>query len=95
MDCIHDGIKKGNEMYAYYKGSISQGKTLKIRNENNEVVKEGQITKDINYIFYSSLKLNQNYKFYICDSSGSETQYTFVFGIPESGEDDEDVHDDK
>ena len=88
MECIHDGIKKGNEMYAYYKGSISKNKKLIIKNENNEVVKEGQITKDINYIFYSSLKLNKNYRFYI-DSS----EYTFIFGTPESGEDDEDVHD--
>ena len=88
MECIHEGIKKGNEMYAYYKGSISKNKKLTIKNENNEVVKEGEITKDINYIFYSSLKLNKNYKFYI-DSS----QYSFNFGTPESGEDDEDVHD--
>ena len=88
MECIHLGIKKGNEMYAYYKGSISKDKTLIIKNENNEVVKEGKITKDINYIFYSSLKLNKNYRFYI-DSK----EYTFTFGTPESGEDDEDVHD--
>ena len=92
MECIHAGIKKGNMMYAYYKGSISKGKTLRIRNGSNEVVKEGEITKDINYIFYSSLDLNKNYKFYICDSSGRETAYTFVFGTPTSGEDDEDVH---
>lgn len=94
MEQIHLGIKKGNEMYAYYSGDITKDKTLKIKNENNEVVKEGEITKDINYIFFSSLKLNQNYKFYIYDQSGSETQLTFTFGNPESGEDDEDVHDD-
>ena len=95
MECIHDGIKKGNEMYAYYKGSISKDKTLKIKDENNEVVKEGEITKDINYIFYSSLKLNENYHFYLIDSSGSQTELSMTFGNPESGEDDEDVHDDK
>ena len=94
MECIHEGIKKGNEMYAYYKGAIYKDKTLIIRNENNEVVKEGQITKDINYIFYSSMQLNKNYRFNVDDSSGSETEYTFTFGTPESGEDDEDVHDD-
>ena len=93
MECIHDGIKKGNEMYAYYKGTIYKGKTLKIKNENNEVVKEGEITKDINYIFFSSLKLNDKYTFYTYDSSGSETKLSMVFGTPESGEDDEDVHD--
>ena len=94
MEQIHLGIKKGNEMYAYYSGAITKDKTLKIKNENNEVVKEGEITKDINYIFFSSFKLNQNYKFYIYDQSGNETQLTFTFGNPESGEDDEDVHDD-
>ena len=83
MEQIHLGIKKGNEMYAYYSGAITKDKTLKIKNENNEVVKEGEITKDINYIFFSSLKLNQNYKFYIYDQSGSETQLTFTFGNPE------------
>ena len=93
MDCIHDGIKKGNEMYAYYKGDITKDKTLKIKNENNEVVKEGAITKDINYIFYASLKLNEKYTFYIIDSSGTETKLSMVFGTPESGDDDEDVHD--
>ena len=93
MECIHEGIKKGNEMYAYYKGDITEGKTLVIKNENNEVVKEGKITKDINYIFFSSLKLNENYHFYINDENSS-TELTFTFGKPESGEDDEDVHDD-
>ena len=91
MECIHEGIKKGNMMYAYYKGSISKDKTLIIKNENNEVIKEGQITKDINYIFYSSLQLNKNYRCYI-NTSGRETEYNFNFGTPESGEDDEDVH---
>ena len=93
IECIHEGIKKGNEMYAYYKGDITQGKTLVIKDENNEVVKEGQITKDINYIFYSTLKLNENYHFYVNDENSS-TELTFTFGTPESGEDDEDVHDD-
>ena len=94
MECIHDGIKKGNELYAYYKSSITKDKTLLIKDENNELVKEGQITKDINYIFYSSLKLNENYHFYVVDSSGSQTELNMNYGTPESGEDDEDVHDD-
>ena len=88
MDCTHDGIKKGNDMYAYYKGDITKDKTLKIK-----VVKEGAITKDINYIFYASLKLNEKYTFYTIDSSGTETKLSMVFGTPESGDDDEDVHD--
>ena len=93
MEQIHLGIKKGNEMYAYYSGAITKDKTLRIKNENGEVVKEGEITKDINYIFFSSLKLNSSYKFYITDSSGTESELKFTFGQPESGDDDEDVHD--
>ena len=92
MEYIHSGIKKGNEMYAYYAGSITKGKTLVIKDENSVVVKEGDITKDINYIFYSSLKLNKNYHFYLKDSSGKLSEITFKFGNPTSGEDDEDVH---
>ena len=92
MEYIHSGIKKGNEMYAYYSGSISKDKTLKIKDENNNVVKEGEITKDINYIFFSSLKLNKNFSFYTIDSSGKETKLSVTFGTPTSGEDDEDVH---
>ena len=92
MEYIHSGIKKGNSMYAYYAGAITKDKTLIIKDENNVVVKEGAITKDINYIFYSSLKLNQNYHFYISTQSGSETELKMVFGNPTSGEDDEDVH---
>ena len=92
MEYIHSGIKKGNEMYAYYAGSITKGKTLVIKDENSAVAKEGDITKDINYIFYSSLKLNKNYHFYLKDSSGKLSEITFKFGNPTSGEDDEDVH---
>ena len=92
MEYIHSGIKKGNEMYAYYAGSLTKDKTLTIVNGNNEVVKEGQITKDINYIFFSSFALDKNYKFYVTDSSGKQTQLTFTFGTPTSGDDDEDVH---
>ena len=92
MEYIHSGIKKGNEMYAYYAGSLTKDKTLTIKNGNGEVVKEGQITKDINYIFFASLALDKNYKFYITDTSGKQTQLTFTFGTPTSGEDDEDVH---
>ena len=52
-------------MCAFYKGSISQDKTLIIRNENNEVV-EGKNNKDINDTF-NTIKLNKNYRFYIYD----------------------------
>ena len=48
MEYIHSGIKKGNKMYAYNAGFLTKDKTLRIKNENNEIVKEGQITKEIN-----------------------------------------------
>ena len=89
MEQIHAGILKGNMMYAYYAQAVTKDKTIKVKNENGEVVREGRITKDINYMFYSSPSLNQNYKFYLVDDSGSETQYTFSFGNPTSGTDDE------
>ena len=93
MEYIHAGIKKGNMMYAYYAGNIYKDKTLTIKNGSGQVVKEGKITKDINYIFFTSLALDKNYRFYITESSGSQKEYTFNFGTPTSGEDDEDVHD--
>ena len=89
MEQIHAGILKGNMMYAYYSSAVTKDKTIKVKNENGEVVREGRITKDINYMFYSSPNLNKNYKFYLVDDNGSETQYTFSFGNPTSGTDDE------
>ena len=95
MEKIHEGIMKGNEMYAYYDSDITKNKQLKIKDENNNVVKEGTITKDINYIFYSSLKLNEDYTFYIYDENEVETKLNFTFGRPQAGEDDEEnKHDD-
>jgi len=93
MEYIHAGIKKGNQMYAYYAGAITKDKLLIIRNENNEFVKEGVITKDINYIFYSSPKLNEKYTFHIFEK-GNEvgTKLETVFNTPENGEDDEDTN---
>jgi len=93
MEYIHAGIKKGNQMYAYYTGAITKDKLLVIRNENNEVIKEGVITKDINYIFYSSPKLNEKYTFHIFErDNGAETKLETVFNTPENGEDDEDTN---
>ena len=82
-------------MYAYYASAITKNKILKIRDENNNVVKQGNITKDINYIFYSSLELNENFTFYIYDENNKETQLNVKFGKPPEGEDDEDRHDKK
>ena len=89
MEQIHSGILKGNMMYAYYSAAVTKDKTIKVKNESGEVVREGRITKDINYMFYSSPNLNKNYKFYLVEDNGSETQYTFTFGNPTSGTDDE------
>ena len=89
MEQIHAGILKGNMMYAYYSSAVTKDKTIKVKNESGEVVREGRITKDINYMFYSSPNLNKNYKFYLVEDNGSETQYTFTFGNPTSGTDDE------
>jgi len=84
MEQIHAGILNGNMMYAYYAQSVTKDKTIKVVDENGEVVREGRITKDVNYIFYSSPNLNENYKFYLIDDNNSETQYTFTFGTPSS-----------
>ena len=93
MEKIHDGIKKGNEMYAYYATAITKNKILKIKDENGNIVKQGTITKDINYIFFSTLKLNENYTFYIFDENGSESKLDVKFGKPPEGEDDEEGKD--
>ena len=95
MEKIHDGILKGNMKYAYYAQAITKDKTIKVKNEKGEVVREGNITKDINYIFYSSLSLNEKYHFYIIDTSGTEEELTFTIGTPASGEDDEGKGDDR
>ena len=92
VDNVHNCIKNGNLMYAYYSGIIEENKLLEITNEKNEIVKEGRITKKINYIFYSSPIINENYHFYIIDeSNNNKTELNFKFGHPESGDDDEDL----
>ena len=89
MEKIHAGILKGNMMYAYYDQAVIKDKTIKVKDESGEVVREGRITKDINYMFYSSPNLNEDYKFYLVDDNGSETEYTFTFGTPTSGTNDD------
>ena len=89
MEQIHAGILKGNMMYAYYSSAVTKDKTIKVKNESGEIIREGRITKDINYMFYSSPNLNKNYKFYLVEDNGSEKQYTFTYGNPTSGTDDE------
>ena len=91
LEAVHEGIKLGNQMYAYHFGVITKNKLLEIQNEKNEVIKEGSITKDINYIFYSSPKLNEDYRFYLYDEiNGNKTKLNVTFNYPENGIDNED-----
>ena len=88
MEYVHSGITKGNQMYAYYTGSIQANKILRVKNENSEIVKEATLPKTVSYTFFTCPGLTKNYKFYQCDTSGSESQITFNFGTPTSGSDD-------
>jgi hypothetical protein len=91
LEAVHEGIKLGNQMYAYHFGVITKNKLLEIQNEKNEVIKGGSITKDINYIFYSSPKLNEDYRFYLYDEiNGNKTKLNVTFNYPENGIDNED-----
>ena len=91
MEYVHEGISKGNQMSAYYSNSIQPTKKLIIKNGSGEIVKEGNITKKIDYIFYTSPKLDKNYKLYICNSDGSnEKEYSFSFANAKGGSDDQD-----
>ena len=81
MKYIHEGIKNGNQLYAYYKENINKTKILQILNEKDEIIKEGNITKNIDYIFYTSPKLNFNYTLKIFNPDGSnEEKFKFSFG---------------
>ena len=84
----HVALKKGNQMYAFYDGKVSKNQKLLIRDESGKVVKEGYITKNINYIFYSSILLNEYYRFYIVGEDKKENELIFEFGNPEKGLDD-------
>ena len=88
---VHKDILKGNQMYAYYdKSDISKDKLLIIENENKKIIKIANITKNVNYIFYSSQDLNNQYKFYIANNS-IKYEYTFIFNSITTGEDDQDT----
>ena len=56
---------ESHQAYAYYSKSLSKNQILTIKNGDDNIVKTANITKDINYIFYSSPDLDKNYKFYI------------------------------
>ena len=92
FESVHDGIKKGNQLYCYYYGDkISEDTILEIRNEKDEIIKEKVIDKDIDYIFYSSLNLNENYHFYVYNEQ-NRIELEMIFGFPEEGYDDEDLN---
>ena len=66
-------------MYAYYKVSISKDKTLIIKNENNEVVKEGKITKDIINFDYT-VGMDKNNNIYV-KSTNPYVKYNEISGF--------------
>ena len=92
LEFVHEGIKKGNQMYGFYSGMIKKDKKLEIKDDNNQIIKSEIITKDINYIFYTSSKINDRYKFIIYDENNNKFELNVTFGIPNIGEDDLDQH---
>ena len=92
LEAVHKGIHRGNQKYAFYQAQsktvISKGQKLEILNEKDELVKDGKITKDINYIFYTSKDLNDKYKFNLIDKDDKKTTLEMTFGDPAEGKDD-------
>ena len=88
---VHSGILKGNQMYAYYNQSIAANNTLKIKDGNNEIIKEVTFPKTVTYTFFSCKGFNENYQFYLYDTNGNESKLAFNFGTPKSGSDDQDI----
>ena len=91
LEAVHRGIHKGNQKYAFYQAQsqtvISKGQKLEILNEKDKLVKEGEITKDINYIFYTSKELNEKYTFNLIQN-GNKTPLQMTFGDATQGQDD-------
>ena len=89
IEAVHQGIHRGNQKYAYYlaQSVISKDQKLEILNEKNELVKEGEITKDINYIFYTSKDLNEKYTFNLIQNN-NKTPLQMTFGDATQGKDD-------
>lgn len=93
FESVHEGIKKGNQLYAYYDGDfLSEGSRLEIQNEKEETIREKILDKDIDYIFFTSSKLNKNYHFYIYDKITEEKkELNMTYEYPATGDDDEDL----
>ena len=93
FEAVHEVIEKGNQMYAYYDGDLIENVYLEIRNEKDEMVKETFIYKLIDYIFYSSKNLNNDYHFYIREEGKDDrAELEMIFDYPNEGEDDEDLN---
>ena len=90
---VHESIQKGNQLYAFYDGdTVSVNSKLEIRNDKNEIIKQKIVDKDIDYIFYTSPKLNENYHFYIYDENGdNKYELELIYDYPNEGEDDQDL----
>ena len=88
---VHSWIDKGNQLYCFSTDKVNAYHMLEIVNENDEVVREEMIAKNISYIFYSSLKLNKNYTFYISKDTGDRIPLKVTCDYLYEGEDDEDV----
>ena len=74
-------------------GVVREGIESVHKNEKDEVIKEGSLNTDINYIFYTSEKINEDYKFFIYDEKyGNKTELNIIFGFPENDLDDENVN---
>lgn len=89
---VHKWIDKGNQLYCFYSGKVKQNQILEIRNDKNELIKKEVIPKNISYIFYTSLKLNKNYHFYIIKDNDNRKELNVTCDYLEQGEDDEDVN---
>ena len=61
MEYVYSGISKGNQIYVYYTQSIETNKILRIKNENNEIVKEANFPKIVSYTFFSCKGLCINF----------------------------------
>ena len=91
MEYVHTGILKGNQMYAFYNRSITANSVFKVKNENNEIIKEVTFPKTVSYTFFTCKGLTNNYKFYLSNKNGTEFPLSFYFGNPKSGLDDQDT----
>ena len=86
-DYTHKRITKGSQNYAYYANIVEENTIIKIKNEKGIEIKKVTIPKQLSYLFYTSLELNEKFKFYLSDSTGgNEKEMSFKFGTTGGGE---------